>query len=84
MRIREIREDKDLTQSDIAKILNVSQVAYSFYEIGKRQLPIELLIKLAKYYNTSTDYLLELTDERKPYPKSLIEKQKQVTKYLNL
>lgn len=76
MRIREIREDKDLTQSDIAKILNVSQVAYSFYEIGKRQLPIELLIKLAKYYNTSTDYLLELTDERKPYPKSLVEKQK--------
>lgn len=76
MRIREIREDKDLTQSNIAKILNVSQVAYSFYEIGKRQLPIELLIKLAKYYNTSTDYLLELTDERKPYPKSLVEKQK--------
>lgn len=76
MRIREIREDKDLTQSDIAKILNVSQVAYSFYEIGKRQIPIELLIKLAKYYNTSTDYLLELTDERKPYSKSLKEKNK--------
>ena len=74
MRIREIREDKDLTQSDVAKILNVSQVAYSFYEIGKRQIPIDLLIKLAKYYNTSTDYLLELTDERKPYAKSLKEK----------
>ncbi len=79
MRIREIREDRDLTQSDIAKILNVSQVAYSFYEIGKRQLPIELLIKLAKYYNTSTDYLLELTDERKPYPKSIIEKNKKTS-----
>ncbi len=76
MRIREIREDKDLTQSDVAKILNVSQVAYSFYEIGKRQIPIDLLIKLAKYYNTSTDYLLELTDERKPYSKSLKEKNK--------
>ena len=74
MRIREIREDKDLTQSDVAKILNISQVAYSFYEIGKRQIPIDLLIKLAKYYNTSTDYLLELTDERKPYSKSLKEK----------
>ena len=74
MRIREIRENKDLTPSDVAKILNVSQVAYSFYEIGKRQIPIDLLIKLAKYYNTSTDYLLELTDERKPYPKSLKEK----------
>ena len=79
MRIREIREDKDLTQSHIAKILNVSQVAYSFYEIGKRQLPIELLIKLAKYYNTSTDYLLELTDERKAYPKSIIEKNKKTS-----
>ena len=74
MRIREIREDKDLTPSDVAKTLNVSQVAYSFYEIGKRQIPIDLLIKLAKYYNTSTDYLLELTDERKPYSKSLKEK----------
>lgn len=79
MRIREIREDRDLTQSDIAKILNVSQVAYNFYEIGKRQLPIELLIKLAKYYNTSTDYLLELTDERKPYPKSIVEKNKKTS-----
>ena len=76
MRIREIREDKDLTQSDVAKILNVSQVAYSFYEIGKRQIPIDLLIKLAKYYNTPTDYLLELTNERKPYSKSLKEKNK--------
>lgn len=76
MRIREIREDKDLTPSDVAKTLNVSQVAYSFYEIGKRQIPIDLLIKLAKYYNTSTDYLLELTDERKPYSKSLKEKNK--------
>jgi transcriptional regulator with XRE-family HTH domain len=71
-RIREIREDKDLKQSDIAKILNVTQVAYSYYEIGKRQLPNDLLIKLAKYYNTSTDYLLGLTDERKPYPKSIL------------
>ena len=76
MRIREIREDKDLNQTEVAKILNVSQVAYSFYEIGKRQLPIDLLIKLAKFYNTSTDYLLELTDERNPYPKSLVEEEK--------
>ena len=75
MRIREIREDKDLNQTEVAKILNVSQVAYSFYEIGKRQLPIDLLIKLAKFYNTSTDYLLELTDERNPYPKSLVEEE---------
>ena len=71
-RLKEIREDKDLLQSDIAKILNVSQVAYSYYETGKRQLPIDLLKKLALYYGTSTDYLLGLTDIRKPYPKSII------------
>ena len=75
MRIREIREDKDLNQSEVAKILNVSQVAYSFYELGRRQLPIDLLIKLAKFYNTSTDYLLELTDIRDPYPKSVVDKE---------
>ncbi len=71
-RLKEIREDKDLLQSDIAKILNVSQVAYSYYEIGKRQLPIDLLKKLAIYYQTSTDYLLGLTDVRAPYPKSIL------------
>ena len=71
-RLKEIREDKDLSQKDIAKVLNVSQVAYSYYEIGKRQIPIDLLKKLAKYYNVSIDYLLYLTDERKPYPKSKI------------
>ena len=70
-RLREIREDRDLHQSDIAKILNVSQVAYSYYEIEKRQIPVDLLKKLALYYNTSTDYLLCLTDERKPYKKSI-------------
>lgn len=73
-RLREIREDKDLLQSDVAKYLNVSQVAYSYYEIEKRQLPIDLLKKLAIYYDTSTDYLLGLTDIRKPYPKSLMLK----------
>ena len=71
-RLKELREDKDLLQSDIAKILNVSQVAYSYYEIGKRQLPIDLLKKLAIYYQTSTDYLLGLTDVRAPYPKSIL------------
>ena len=73
-RLKEIREDNDLLQSDIAKILNVSQVAYSYYEIGKRQLPIDLLKKLAIYYQTSTDYLLGLTDVRTPYPKSILNK----------
>lgn len=75
-RLKEIREDRDLLQSDIAKILNVSQVAYSYYEIGKRQLPIDILKRLADYYGTSTDYLLGLTDERKPYPKSILNNKK--------
>lgn len=56
--IRDLREDADLTQSDIAKILNCSQVAYSYYEIGKRDIPTSILIKLADYYNCSIDYLL--------------------------
>ena len=73
-RLREMREDRDILQSEICKVLNVSQVAYSYYEIGKRQLPIDILIKLANYYNTSTDYILYLTDEKKPYPTSAINK----------
>ncbi len=72
-RIKEIREDRDLYQSDIAKILNITQSQYSLYENGIRLIPIDKLAVLAKYYNTSTDYLLGLTDERKPYPKSIIK-----------
>lgn len=70
-RIRDLREDKDLLQRDIAEYLNCSQVCYSHYENGKRDIPTEVLIKLAAYYQTSTDYLLGLTDEEKPYPKSI-------------
>lgn len=70
-RIRDLREDKDLRQIDIAKILNCSQECYSMYELGRRDMPIEVLIKLAKFYNTSTDYLLELTDTMTPYPKHI-------------
>ena len=73
-RLKGLREDKDLLQKDIAKVLNVTQVAYSCYEIGRRQIPVEALIKLALFYNTSVDYLLGLTDERKPYPKSILSK----------
>ena len=73
-RLKEIRQDRDLLQKDIAKILNVTQVAYSCYEIGRRQIPIDALIKLALFYHTSIDYLLGLTDERKPYPKSILSK----------
>ena len=72
-RLKEIREDKDLYQIDIAKVLNITQSQYSLYENGIRLIPVDKLVKLAKYYNTSTDYLLGLTDERKPYPKSIIK-----------
>lgn len=69
-RIRDLREDRDLLQKDLADYLNCSQVCYSNYEIGKRDIPTETLSKLAEFYNTSTDYFLGRTDEKKPYPKS--------------
>lgn len=65
--IRELREDAGLSQADIANVLNCSQVAYSYYEIGRRDIPTEILIKLAQYYNCSVDYLLGLTKQKKPY-----------------
>lgn len=66
-RIRDLREDNDLKQSEIAKYLNCTQAAYSLYELGKRDIPTQILIKLARYYSTSTDYLLGLTNNPKPY-----------------
>ena len=65
-RLKEIREDRDLKQKDIAKILHTSQVQYSRYESGLRSIPIDKLAILAKYYGVSIDYLLGLTNERKP------------------
>jgi len=62
-RIRDLREDRDLKQKEIADYLNCSQVCYSHYELGKRDIPTEILIKLAKFYKTSTDYILGLTDD---------------------
>ena len=70
MRIKELREDADLTQKEIADFLNIKQNTYSQYENGQRQLPLDALIKLAYYFDTSTDYILEVTNDRKPYPKS--------------
>ena len=69
MRLRDLREDNDIKQQVLADYLGVRQNTYSQYESGKRELPIEVLIKLAAYYNTSTDYLLGLTNEIKPYPR---------------
>lgn len=67
-RIRELREDNDLLQKDVAATLGCSQVSYSYYENGKRDIPTDILIKLADFYHTSTDYLLGRTDEKKPIP----------------
>ncbi len=70
MRLRDLREDHDYTQKYIANQLFIKQNTYSQYETGERQIPLGCLVKLAMFYNTSTDYLLGLTDEPKPYPKS--------------
>ena len=69
-RLKEVREDKDLLQKDVAKVLNIKQQQYSEYEIGKRLIPINYLSELADFYNVSIDYLLNKTDVRKPYPKN--------------
>ena len=69
-RIKNLREDNDLTQKQLSEFLNISQVAYSYYELNKRSIPLELLSKLADFYNTSIDYLLYRTDEILPYPKT--------------
>ena len=70
MRIKDLREDLDLTQRELADYLHIKQNTYSQYENGQRQIPIDSLISLAKYYHTSVDYLLNLTDEQKPYPRN--------------
>lgn len=68
MRLRALREDQDLTQQAVADYLHIRQNTYSQYETGQRPLPLEMLVALALYYHTSTDYILELTDQREPYP----------------
>ena len=62
-RLRDLREDKDLAQKEVAAHLGIDQRVYSNYETGKREIPVHIIIKLAKFYNTSTDYILELRDD---------------------
>ena len=69
LRIRDLREDSDLTQKEIADYLLCDQSLYSKYERGERVLPLELAVKLAQYYGTSVDYLVGLTGRMDPYPK---------------
>lgn len=68
-RLKDLREDKDILQKDIAKLLNTTQTNYSKYELEKIEIPNKVLIQLAYFYNTSIDYLLGITNEIKPYPR---------------
>ena len=77
-RIKELREDRDLRQKDVSKILNISQQQYARYELEENEMAYGQLIKLAEYYNTSIDYILYVTDERKPYPKSIIDRKQTI------
>lgn len=67
-RLRDLREDRDLRQKEVAAALGIDQRVYSNYETGKRELPVRHLLALAEFYGTSTDYLLGKTNVRKPYP----------------
>ena len=68
-RIRNLREDHDLKQEDIARLLHCTQACYSHYETGKRDIPTEVLRTLADFYHVSIDYLLGRTSRKEPYPK---------------
>ena len=66
-RIRDLREDRDLNQTEVAKYLGMSQTGYSKYETGENDIPTQILIKLARFYGTSIDYLLGETDRKERY-----------------
>ncbi|WP_288146805.1 helix-turn-helix domain-containing protein [Thomasclavelia cocleata] len=67
-KLRDLREDRDLTQADIVEILNVNQTTYSRYERGDiNNIPLDVLIKMALFFDTSIDYILNVTDNKKPY-----------------
>ncbi|NLP18913.1 MAG: helix-turn-helix transcriptional regulator [Firmicutes bacterium] len=67
-RIRDLREDRDMTQTEMAQYLGIHQTTYSDYELGNLNIPVSSLVKIASLFRTSIDYLVGLTDERKPYP----------------
>ena len=70
LRIRDLREDRDLTQTQVARMLGMSQTGYSKYETGENDIPTAVLIQLSRFYNTSIDYLLGETDCKECYPKT--------------
>ena len=69
LRIRDLREDHDLSQKQVAEHLRCDQSLYSKYERGEREVPLQIMVKLAVFYQTSIDYLVGLTNEQKPYPR---------------
>ena len=73
-RIRNMREDKDLTQKQMAEYLSIHQTTYSDYELGNLNIPVTALDSIASLFNTSVDYLINRTDEQKPYPSLRVEK----------
>lgn len=70
-RLKELREDNDLLQKQIAITLGITRQQYGLYESGERNIPIDKMITLAKFYNTSLDYITGITNEKKPYPRAL-------------
>lgn len=68
-RLRDLREDKDLNQTQVAKYLGMSQTGYSKYETGENDIPTQVLIRLAQFYKTSIDYILGISDQKAPYNK---------------
>ena len=68
-RLKDLRDDKDLSQAEVAGLLNIRQTVHSRYERGAQTIPLQHLLKLADFYNTSTDYILGRTNQQKPYPK---------------
>jgi transcriptional regulator with XRE-family HTH domain len=75
-RIRDLREDHDLTQEELSKMLNITQRTYSYYETGGRSVPIDIICDLANIYHTSADYILDLTDNKNHYDRKTNNKDK--------
>lgn len=83
MRIRDLREDNDLRQTDIAKLVNITQPQYQRYESETTPIPVDVLVKLSQVYHVSVDYLLGLTDQKKPYAPALDERHQKLISYFN-
>ena len=84
LRLRELREDNDLTQEECAKIAYIAKNSYIRYEKGERMPPLDIIKKFAEYYNTSMDYISKLTDEKKPYPRKKGEKNNNVHRFKSI